>query len=63
MDKQLRHKLALISTYFLAYIVLGMTTATLGPSLPYLAAKVSTSLRGISSLSCSFSLGVIWSAS
>ena len=35
-----RPAFVLIGTYFLAYIVLGMTTATLGPSLPYLAANV-----------------------
>jgi FHS family Na+ dependent glucose MFS transporter 1 len=47
----------LISTYFVAYIMLGMASATLGPSLPYLAENVSTSLRGISSLFIAHRLG------
>jgi FHS family Na+ dependent glucose MFS transporter 1 len=57
MDKQLGHKIVLISTYFLAYVVLGMTSATLGPSLPYLAVNVGTSLRGISSVFIAHRLG------
>ncbi|MBN2552453.1 MAG: MFS transporter [Spirochaetales bacterium] len=57
MDKQLRHTVVLVGTYFLAYIVLGMTTATLGPSLPYLAENVGTSLKGISSLFIAHRLG------
>jgi fucose permease len=57
MDTQRRRTFALIGTYFLAYIVLGMTTATLGPSLPYLAANVGTTLRGISSLFIAHRLG------
>lgn len=59
MEKQLRHTLILIGSYFLAYTVLGMTTATLGPSLPYLAGNVGTSLRGISSLFIAHRLGYI----
>jgi FHS family Na+ dependent glucose MFS transporter 1 len=47
----------LISSYFLAYIVLGMNNATLGPALPYLAENVGTSLRGISSLFIAHRLG------
>ena len=50
MKKQIRSTAILIGGYFLAYILLGMTTATLGPALPYLAGNVGTSLRGISSL-------------
>jgi FHS family Na+ dependent glucose MFS transporter 1 len=57
MDKKLRHTVVLISTYFLAYIMLGMTTGTLGPSLPYLAGNVGTSLKGISSLFIAHRLG------
>ena len=57
MDTQPIHRIALVSTYFLVYIVLGMTTATLGPSLPFLAAYVGTSLRGISSLFIAHRLG------
>jgi FHS family Na+ dependent glucose MFS transporter 1 len=57
MDKQRRHTIILIGSYFLAYLVLGMTTATLGPSLPYLAGNVGTSLRGISSLFIAHRLG------
>jgi len=57
VDKKLGHNSILISTYFLAYIVLGMTTATLGPSLPHLAGNVGTSLRGISSLFIAHRLG------
>ena len=59
MKKQLRHTVILTGSYFLAYIVLGMTTATLGPSLPYLAGNVGTSLRGISSLFVAHRLGYI----
>ncbi len=57
MEKQIRSITVLIGGYFLAYIVLGMTTATLGPALPYLARNVSTSLRGISSLFIGHRLG------
>jgi fucose permease len=57
MHKQLRQTTLLIGSYFVAYIVLGMTTATLGPSLPYLAENVGTSLRGISSLFIAHRLG------
>jgi FHS family Na+ dependent glucose MFS transporter 1 len=57
MKKQLRHTILLIGSYFLAYVVLGMATTTLGPSLPYLAGNVGTSLRGISSLFIAHRLG------
>jgi MFS transporter, FHS family, Na+ dependent glucose transporter 1 len=57
MEKQLRHTAVLIGGNFLAYIMLGMTIATLGPSLPYLAANVGTSLKGISSLFIAHRLG------
>jgi FHS family Na+ dependent glucose MFS transporter 1 len=57
MNKLLRHTVVLIGSYFLSYIVLGMTTATLGPALPYLAGNVGTSLRGISSLFIAHRLG------
>ena len=57
MDKQLKTTIVLISSYFLAYIVLGMTSATLGPSLPYLSENVGTSLKGISSLFIAHRLG------
>ncbi len=57
MEKRPKRPVVLISTYFLAYIMLGMTTATLGPSLPYLAANVGTSLKGISSLFIAHRLG------
>ena len=57
MDRQIRHTIVLISSYFLAYIVLGMAGATLGPSLPYLAENVGTSLKGISSLFIAHRLG------
>jgi FHS family Na+ dependent glucose MFS transporter 1 len=40
----------LIAGYFLSFLVLGVTTASLGPALPYLAQNVGTSLKGISSL-------------
>jgi FHS family Na+ dependent glucose MFS transporter 1 len=57
VNKQLRGTVVLIGSYFLSYIVLGMTTATLGPALPYLAGNVGTSLRGISSLFIAHRLG------
>ncbi len=57
MEKQVRRSVVLIGGYFLAYILLGMTTATLGPALPYLARNVGTSLRGISSLFIGHRLG------
>lgn len=57
MEKQIRSIAVLIGGYFLAYILLGMTTATLGPALPYLARNVGTSLRGISSLFIGHRLG------
>ena len=57
MNKKLRQTVVLVSTYFLAYIMLGMTGATLGPSLPYLAGNVGTSLRGISSVFIAHRLG------
>ena len=57
MEKRPKRTVVLISTYFLAYIMLGMTTATLGPSLPHLAANVGTSLKGISSLFIAHRLG------
>ncbi len=57
MEKQIRSIVILISGYFLAYILLGMTNATLGPALPYLARNVGASLRGISSLFIGHRLG------
>ena len=57
MKKQIRSIAILIGGYYLAYILLGMTTATLGPALPYLAGNVGTSLRGISSLFIGHRLG------
>jgi FHS family Na+ dependent glucose MFS transporter 1 len=57
LNKKLRQTVVLVSTYFLAYIMLGMTGATLGPSLPYLAGNVGTSLRGISSVFIAHRLG------
>ena len=57
MEERPKRPVVLISTYFLAYIMLGMTTATLGPSLPHLAANVGTSLKGISSLFIAHRLG------
>jgi FHS family Na+ dependent glucose MFS transporter 1 len=57
MEPRSRRTITLISSYFLAYIVLGMSTATLGPALPYLAANVGTTLKGISSLFLAHRLG------
>jgi FHS family Na+ dependent glucose MFS transporter 1 len=47
----------LVGSYFLSYVLLGMTSATLGPALPHLARNVGTSLRGISSLFLAHRLG------
>jgi fucose permease len=57
MEKKIRGIAILIGGYFLAYILLGMTTATLGPALPYLARNVGTSLKGISFLFIGHRLG------
>ena len=59
MDRHKRRAFVLIGSYFAAYVVLGMTTATLGPALPYLAGNVGTSLRGISSLFLGHRLGYL----
>jgi FHS family Na+ dependent glucose MFS transporter 1 len=57
VDKKINGTAGLIKSYFLAYILLGMTTATLGPALPHLASNVGASLRGISSVFIAHRLG------
>ena len=47
----------LVASYFFSYVLLGMTSATLGPALPHLAGNVGTTLRGISSLFLAHRLG------
>jgi len=59
VEKQSRNSLTLIIGYFLSFIILGMSTATLGPALPYLAKNVGTSLKSISLVFIGHRLGYL----